>query len=210
MGKADFTTFKAMEDTHFLNPEGTDSDYPGEIDFKVAKAWVIDDNNVIDTLVAARERNKLMFFARFDANRQSMKTYLIQGPINDPNRILFLAFDFEQNLIAHAGFKSTNSNSIELDNVMKVDENSASSMYLIIKVLLNWVKNHYPEKSIDLKVLSTNHRALRLYQKLGFIEIGSSPLKLSPGLNGNESLNECLEQDSNTNERMIFMKIEKF
>jgi hypothetical protein len=208
LGKADFTTFKAMKDTNFLGSQGAVGGYPGKIYFEVAKAWVLNENRVIDSMVAARERNKLMFFARFDANRESMKTYLFNGPVNNPNRILFLVFDFEKNLIAHAGFKSTNSNFIELDNVMKIDENDTISMYSIITILLNWVKNYYPEKTIVLKVLSTNHRALRLYQKLGFEEYGNSPLRLSGGTNGNASLNVCIEHDSNTYERMILMKIE--
>lgn len=197
-----------MKDTNFLGSQGAVGGYPGKIYFEVAKAWVLNENRVIDSMVAARERNKLMFFARFDANRESMKTYLFNGPVNNPNRILFLVFDFEKNLIAHAGFKSTNSNFIELDNVMKIDENDTISMYSIITILLNWVKNYYPEKTIVLKVLSTNHRALRLYQKLGFEEYGNSPLRLSGGTNGNASLNVCIEHDSNTYERMILMKIE--
>ena len=54
---------------------------------------------------------------------------------------------------------------------------------LLLETLLEWARAHPIIEKVTLGVLSTNARALHLYQSLGFVEEGRSPraFRFGPG-----------------------------
>jgi len=169
--------------------------------------WLISNNNFINKMVEAREHNSKMFFSRFIGSSASMEKYLLQGPLTQPNHILFLILDFNGTLFGHLGLKFDAAKGFEVDNVMKILSTKTGLMGAALKTLLTWVKNELCADSAYLKVLSTNSRAIKLYTQLGFVISETYSLRESNLTNGLNILEPCSQEDSNISEEMYVLNI---
>lgn len=130
--------------------------------------WITRENELLENIVSTRNANAYAFFQQDQTDLTQTVKYLLNGAISDPYRVLFIVQSQNSEYLGQVGFKGLQSNEIELDAVLK-SEYSSFSMYRVIKYLLNWVKTNYGITKVTLEVKLDNPRAIRLYERLGFI-----------------------------------------
>lgn len=141
------------------------------IEFLPIGPWILSHDSLIELLVLWRTEHRDHFFFNTIPTFESMRKYLIDFSIGDPERILFL---IEKNGVAvgHMGFSKITSNSAEVDQVMKSfhheEELSNGFMESCLEALIDWGRRNLQLENLSLEVVSTNSRAIRLYLKCGF------------------------------------------
>jgi ribosomal protein S18 acetylase RimI-like enzyme len=88
---------------------------------------------------------------------------------------------------------------------MRIEPEFPRLMFNSLEVLLNWAYGLFPETNISLEVISTNQRAITLYEKLGFRPGDYIPLKTTYSNEGITSLAECEVEQSDVSEMKIIM-----
>jgi hypothetical protein len=155
----------------------------------------------------AREINKEMYFSRFPGSIESLTRYLVGGPIENPNQILFLIVDEAKSLYGHVGLKLDDTGDIHVDNVLRVAGGSPGIIRVALQEILTWGNKNLGISEYGLQVISTNQRAIELYQDLGFITEESRNLRLEKLPNNCTSLAPSTKENSNTTEEMLIMKV---
>ena len=181
---------------------------PDKIALVAAGDWLVSNHNYLNTMVDARDRNSEMFFSQFIGSVASLKKYLLQGPLSQPNHILFLLIDGTGHFFGHVGLKYDFTRGFEVDNVMKFSLDEKGLMSAAIKTLLVWIKDELDVDSVYLKVISTNVRAIRMYTQLGFVLRKSYYLMESNLVNSLTILEPCALEDSNTSEKMYVLHLD--
>ncbi len=91
-------------------------------------------------------------------------------------RRVFIAENKNNKIVGHIDLKSLNQKYTKHRAMMGMgvhrDYRSEGLGRLLIEFMLNWVKKKTEIDYIDLWVLAQNYRAIRLYNKMGFREIG--------------------------------------
>jgi ribosomal protein S18 acetylase RimI-like enzyme len=173
---------------------------------KPVGSWIFENQDWLEQMMAARENSKEMYFARFPPSLKSLKEYLVKGPINNPNQILFVILDNEQQLFGHFGFKLGESKTIEVDNVLRIKNGHAGALSVGIDRLMSFLVANHGCLEFSLKVLSTNNRAIRLYESLGFALDKEYFLKLEQLEGDITSLTPCQKLNSNVDAKMQIYK----
>lgn len=121
------------------------------------KSW---RNNALDT-----------YYQSPEATIEGTKKWLINHLLKNPNKILFLTYNMNCELIGHIGL-SLNENKdyqIELDNVLRSNNSSSDGTFTrAIQTLENWSKNTLLANKFYLRVLNSNIKAIKFYEKIGF------------------------------------------
>lgn len=134
----------------------------------------------VKTLAHWRKANNAWFFSQFRVTNRGTKKWLKEQVINAEDRLLFWIQTPNNHFvgcigICHVDFKGR---TCEVDNVMRGVENAIPGvMTLSLNALLRWSFTVLKMKAVTLRVFSDNQRAIALYKRCGFKEIGKIPLK---------------------------------
>ena len=170
-------------------------------------SWIFANSDIIDMMVVARQQNMLSFFARFEADRESMVSYLKNHAELDHNRLLFLICSKDK-ILGHCGLRKISEKQFEIDNVMRLDEQSPGIVYAALYTLIMWNRNLYPKCDYILKVISSNESALNLYSKLNFVEKERRQLVKKIISDTRYELVENESSSSGSDEEMIIMSLD--
>ena len=168
--------------------------------------WIFDKQNWLEEMMLARENSKEMYFARFPPSLKSLKEYLAKGPIDNPRQILFVIVDKDQHLIGHFGFKLSESKTVEVDNVLRIRNGHPGALSAGIDQLMTFLVGKYGILEFSLKVLSTNNKAIKIYENLGFTLDKEYFLRLDQHESEITFLTPCKEFISNTEAKMQVYK----
>lgn len=171
----------------------------------VAGPWLLSSLSWLEQMKNAREINKQMYFSRFPPSIESLTGYLIEGPIENPNQILFLIVDQSKTLYGHVGLKVNSFGKVEIDNVLRTSTSAPGIMKAALSEIMSWGQNSIGITNYQLQVISTNIKAIALYKKLGFCEIERKNLKINDLGHGITNLVLTDAKFSNTFEELILM-----
>jgi hypothetical protein len=142
-----------------------------ELEFRIVPvgAWIFEHKQYLDQIVELRNLNCHQYFYSDPVSLQSTRTYFKKTVLPDASRVWFLVVDANLSFLGHFGYSNyePHKNSASLDSVAKV-----ASAQVKIKDALDYSFSYLlPELKISklsLEVLSSNKRAICLYEKLGF------------------------------------------
>lgn len=134
--------------------------------------WLLSDNNeIVETFRGWREVNRKSFFSEIRPSTDGFKSYLLDGPIWDHQKILFAIYR-KTSLLGHIGLSNFTGKSASLDNVIKSPAGEGESrigvMGISIEGLLAWGASDLGINLFELVVRSDNLRAINLYSRVGF------------------------------------------
>jgi RimJ/RimL family protein N-acetyltransferase len=139
--------------------------------------WILPDSSLIQDFSTWRAHNRDMYFAQFPESIDSMQQYLSKYTVQNPALLLFLIEGGEGDPLGHVGLKLIDTESAEIDSVMKSPSNTTPGlMDGCLKTLINFAADSLELMGLQLEVISYNTRAIDLYSKNGFSEIYRSPL----------------------------------
>lgn len=124
-----------------------------------------------------RAANSDKFLTQFTPTVERTRRWLTTVVLPDDTRILFLICDETGQPVGNIGLCNMSDSSVELDNVLRGERDGAAGLvYFSTLALLDWAFQQLNVASIWLHVFLGNERAIRLYQKVGFVEAGCRPL----------------------------------
>jgi len=152
------------------------STYSGK---KVTLRLVNNSDETVRLLVEWRNRYWDCFPTKFKGTQEETKKWLAEQILDNPEKILFLII-FDGRQIGHFGLDIFNEeeNSIYIWNVIRgVRESAPGLMEHVLKEFIKWTFNELKVSKIQLKVFSDIHKAINLYERCGFLTVGSTPMK---------------------------------
>lgn len=170
--------------------------------------WILEEKNLLRKMALWRAASMGMFFVRFKASMSSTRQYLATYPLGMPDRILFV---LESNgvFVGHMGLSNVSKGSAEIDNVIKGESvDSPAFIARALRSMINWAASFLEIKHFQLRVLSTNSRAIKLYTSLGFRLVTSDFLKERKEPLGTTHLVPCSRGEATVSERSNLMEYE--
>jgi hypothetical protein len=173
---------------------------------RVAGPWLLSKNEWLEQMKNSREINKEMYFSRFPPSLESLSKYLLGGPLGNENQVLFLVIDRIGRLHGHVGLKVNPDGNVEIDNVLRLSNSLPGVMKITLNEVIHWGNRNLGFNQYSLKVISTNFRAIKLYNDLGFTLREKQFLKFTVLPDGVTNLIPTSKEDSNTKEEMFTME----
>ncbi len=139
-----------------------------------------DNKDLIKKLANWRKASQHAFTKIFNITFEGTARWLNKGVLERRDRILFLVVDNKNQFLGHIGISSFDfeNESCEIDNVVKKPSvNIKALFYNTSKSLIQWIQKNIEPKSINLRVLHDNTKALALYHRLNFIPTKFIPLQ---------------------------------
>jgi RimJ/RimL family protein N-acetyltransferase len=171
--------------------------------------WVLQEPEVLKQLWVWRKIYKEGFFYESEPSFDSFCSFLLKGAIFSGDRILFLMYEFDVAL-GHLGLVVRQDGVGEIDNVLRGESQTRSSgrgsiMESALRSMVSWANLSLGLSVFELQVRSDNARALSLYHRCGFVEVGRKSMNYSEGLDG-VVLIEAEGQESEANVKKIIMR----
>lgn len=176
------------------------------LECRVAGPWLLAINEWLEQMKNSREINREMYFSRFPPSLESLSKYLLDGPLGNESRVLFLVLDKVGKLHGHVGLKVNPDGSVEIDNVLRISNSLPGVMKVTLNEVIHWGNRNLGFSQYSLKVISTNFRAIKLYKDLGFTLREKQFLKITSTAGGLTNLMPVSKEDSNTKEEMFTME----
>ena len=132
-----------------------------------------ENSDLVNSLTSWRNIYRHTYPTQFTATADSTKYWMLENVLRNPNKILFQIIDSSNQLRGHIGlnFSDKSKGIIEIDNVAKCPETELKGiMSACLLALIKWCRDMLPVEYIDLKVLESNTKAVRFYQKNHFSE----------------------------------------
>ena len=134
------------------------------------------------TILLAEWRAKAnpFFPSQFIVTLEGTHRWLVKGLLETADRILFWVKTADGRPVGHVGlFRFDFENrSVEVDNIVRGEEGVLPGvMRTAIAAMLDWAFDALGCEATTLRVMSDNDRAIRLYRRLGYVEIDRVPLK---------------------------------
>lgn len=206
-----FSQFKGstFENSYCFNLDSSFQKIPSDLSFecKAVGPWLLNYKPWLKQMMDSRELNREMFFSRFPASISSLTRYLVKGPIENPNQILFLIFDQLGILHGHVGLKQDLTGNFNIDNVLRITRGTPSVIRMALRAILTWGNEKFGISEYRLQVISTNKRAIAIYNELGFSIQKRIKLRTENFSDGLTSLVPSTKRNSNTAEEMFIMTI---
>jgi RimJ/RimL family protein N-acetyltransferase len=127
-----------------------------------------------------RDKANPFFPSQFPVTLEGTQRWLVKGVLETPDRILFWVKSADGRPVGHVGlFRfDFDQKSAEVDNIVRGEEGVLPGlMQAAIDAMLGWTFGALGLQTTTLRVMSDNARAIQLYRRLGFQEIGRVPLK---------------------------------
>ena len=137
------------------------------------------NQNEVQILADWREAAQNWFPSQFKVTLDGTRRWLEKQVLQTDDRILFMVEDDRGTPIGHVGlFRFDYKQKFcELDNIIRGNtEEFPGAMTHACKELIKWAFNELGAEKIYLRVASDNKLALKLYEKLNFVEIQRTPL----------------------------------
>jgi len=137
----------------------------------------VESDEIVHLLSRWRKENEFWFQAIFPVTDKGTKIWLRDKVIEERDRLLFLIRICDK-YIGHVGlwkFDFTN-HSCEIDNIIRGEHEYPGIMYDSIVSLQDWARKTLAIRDFYLHTLVENHRAFKLYKKLGYVVIKTEPL----------------------------------
>lgn len=206
-----FSQFKGatFENSYCFNLDSSFQEIPSDLSFecKAVGPWLLNYKPWLEQMMDSRELNREMFFSRFPASINSLTKYLVKGPIENPNQILFLILDQLGILHGHVGLKRDSTGNFNIDNVLRITRGRPSVIRMALRAILTWGNENFGISEYSLQVISTNKRAIAIYNELGFSIQKSIKLRTKNFSDGLIRLVPSTKRNSNTTEEMFIMTI---
>jgi hypothetical protein len=206
-----FSQFKGLtfEDSYCFKLDSSFLEISADLSFecKAVGPWLLNYKPWLEQMMDTRELNREMYFSRFPPSINSLTRYLVKGPIENPNQILFLIFDQLGILHGHVGLKLDLAGNFNFDNILRIDRSSPGVMKMALQTLLTWGNKILGISEYSLQVISTNKRAIAIYNELGFSLQKRMNLRTENFSEGITNLVPATKEDSNTKEEMFIMRI---
>lgn len=137
----------------------------------------IEREDIVSLLSRWRKENEFWFQAIFPVSDSGTKIWLKNKVIEEKDRLLFL-ITVNDNYIGHVGLWKFDfpNRSCEIDNIVRGEQDCPGIMYPSLILLQDWARETLFIKDFFLHTLVENHRAVRLYEKLGYKTIRTDPL----------------------------------
>jgi len=166
--------------------------------------WLLDCEILIEKMVSMRDANSEFFFHRFQPLMAGMREYLA-SPIFDDRRILLMILSQDGRAFGHMGMKLLSKTSLEIDNVLKFDDDLSGLMSTSFTQMLSWADQNSGGIEMRAQVISTNQRAIDFYATFGFKVTDVISLRAEISHNGLTSLHDCSPVDSNSEVTKLIM-----
>jgi hypothetical protein len=206
-----FSQFKGLtfENSYCFKLDSSFQEISADLSFecKAVGPWLLNYRPWLEQMMDMRELNREMYFSRFPPSINSLTRYLVKGPIENPNQILFLIFDQLGILHGHAGLKLDLAGNFNIDNVLRIDRNSPGVIRMALQAILTWGNKILGISEYSLQVISTNKRAIAIYNELGFSIQKRMNLRTKNLSDGITNLVPSTKENSNTAEEMFIMTI---
>lgn len=137
----------------------------------------IEHDAIVSLLSRWRKENEFWFQAIFPVSDAGTKIWLKNKVIEEKDRLLFL-ITIDNKYIGHVGlwkFDFAN-HSCEIDNIVRGEKDCPGIMYPSLILLQDWARETLAIKDFYLHTLVENHRAVKLYEKLGYETVRTDPL----------------------------------
>ena len=170
----------------------------------------IKNKNLMEIIGRWRKENEMWFYSQFEVTLERTTKWFKERVINAPDRLLFL-IDVDNEYIGHVGlfrFDFEN-NTCEIDNIIRGEPKFSGIMENAIKEMMNWGKEVLGLKNYSLQVISDNKKAIKLYQKLSFIETSRVPLIQVTGNDGIEWTEAPKGYNQNAERYNLIMKFDE-
>ena len=142
--------------------------------------FLADDEALIRDLTSWRHAAAFAYPTRFPVTIDGTRSWLKDKLLAVEDRILFLVLDRHGYRVGHLGFANCVNDrcAMEIDNVVRgVSGTAPAIMSEAMRAIVAWAhKNFWPEE-IFLRVLSDNPRAIAFYERLGYRQTESLPLR---------------------------------
>jgi RimJ/RimL family protein N-acetyltransferase len=134
--------------------------------------------DIMELLSKWREENEKWFCSQFSVTVDRTTKWFENKVIASPDRLLFL-IRVGRYYVGHIGFFRFDFIKCvcEIDNIVRGETNYPGIMEDAVKNMMSWGVRELGLKGYKLKVLSDNDKAIRFYEKIGFILVSQIPLK---------------------------------
>ncbi len=127
-----------------------------------------------------REKANPFFPSQFPVTLEGTQRWLVKGLLETADRVLFWVKTADGRPVGHVGlFRfDFDGQSVEVDNIVRGEEGVAPGLIqTAIAAMLDWAFDALGCEATTLRVMSDNDRAVKLYRRLGFVEIARAPLR---------------------------------
>lgn len=171
------------------------SSISAEVSLVPVGSWILNDKNLIRQMSEWRGRSMRAFHIQFDSTPGKTEGYLKDFSLGQDNRLLFM-IEVSGNFAGHIGLAGITEDTAEVDNVMRGFTNTYPGLMEASGcALADWSFSQLGLDTLFLRVLSDNHKAKALYERLGFVTTERNPLRLEEGVES-FALVRCSEREA--------------
>jgi RimJ/RimL family protein N-acetyltransferase len=165
------------------------------------------NQNLMEIIGRWRKENEIWFLSQFNVTTERTTKWFKMNLIEIQDRLLFI-IEVENKYIGHVGLFRFDfeKNTCEIDNIVRGEPEYAGIMGDAVLNMMDWGKKQLDINSYLLKVVSDNIRAIKFYNRLGFIEVLKIPLIQVMGNDGLEWVEAPIEYKNEANRYYIVMK----
>jgi RimJ/RimL family protein N-acetyltransferase len=129
--------------------------------------------HLMGLLAKWRKNHEYWFPAIFPVTTERTIKWFTKGVIENPHRLLFI-LKVNSDYIGHLGLNRFNFDlkSCEIDNIVRGEEGYRGIMGHAVLQMMEWGRRHLKLYGYSLQTSSDNIKALKLYNRLGFKEVG--------------------------------------
>ncbi len=140
--------------------------------------WMLTRPELVEQFAQWRKNNQHAYPSIFNVTLEGTRRWTQARVIDDPERILFGVFDWQDRMLGHAGLATFDwdTGDVEIDNVMRGDSLHKGLMTVVTNRLVEFAYRQFGVQSVSLKVFGDNFRAVQLYLRCGFKAVGSIPM----------------------------------
>lgn len=169
------------------------------------------DDRLMELLSNWRKKHEFWFQAQFPISAERTTAWFKNKVIGAPDRLLFI-IKVDDLYIGHVGlFRFDFENlTCEIDNIVRGEDNVAPGIIGdSVANMMEWGKNNFGIKNYTLQTTSDNARALRLYDKMGFVEVKRVPLFYQKTEEGGEWTEAPMEYSGPIERYDVYMELKK-
>jgi RimJ/RimL family protein N-acetyltransferase len=135
------------------------------------------DPELISRLTKWRSAYGEYFFSQFPATPGRTRNWLADL-VKTPGTGLFIITCEPGRMVGQCQLTELRPGEFEVGNIIRGEEVQLKGfMYYALRCLLGWATVNLEAQAFELRVLSTNTRAIALYDRLGFVTAETAPLR---------------------------------